>query len=161
MSTIARLQPGDVLLYRPTGVFGFLISLKTWHRISHVEVVVAPGTAVASRDAKGVNEYPLRWAQLAYVLRPTVPFDLTKAMEYFKTVKGQKYDFFGLLAFYRTKAAASNGKQFCSEFATNFYRAGGLDPFHGERAEIIPPFYFETLADGFKKIWSDTEGAVS
>jgi len=157
-----HLLPGDVLTYRPTGIFGRIIALKTWHRISHVEVVVSAGEAVASRDGKGVNLYPLRWAQLATVSRPDpARFDLAKAMAYFKTVQGQKYDFFGLLAFFRTKAAATNGKQFCSEFATNFYRAGGLDPFHGERAEVIPPFYFESLADGFTKIWLDTEGAIT
>jgi hypothetical protein len=156
-----RLQPGDVMLYRPTGIFGRLIALKTWHAISHVEVAVGPGKAIASRDALGVNEYPIRWAQLAAVLRPDpARFDMAKAMEYFKTVKGQPYDFLGLLAFFRTKGAATNGKQFCSEFATNFYRAGGLDPFDGEAAQTVPPFYFDKLADGFTKIWSDTQGVI-
>jgi hypothetical protein len=159
--TTTALKPGDVLLYRPTGIFGRIIALKTWHRISHVEVAVAPGQALASRDAKGVNDYPLRWAQLACVRRPIVPFDVDKAFAYFKTVKGQGYDFLGLLAFFRTKRGKTNGKQFCSEFATNYYRAGGLEPFHGEDAAVIPPYYFETLADGFTTIWTDTEGAIA
>jgi hypothetical protein len=89
------------------------------------------------------------------VRRPVLSFDPNKAFEYFKTVKGQPYDFLGLLAFFRTRRAKTNGKQFCSEFATNYYRAGGLDPFHGEDAEVIPPFYFQALADGFETVWTE------
>jgi hypothetical protein len=149
-------QPGDCLIYRPTGFFGWAIAVKTWHRWSHVEAVEVPGkTAVASRDGKGVNRYPFRQSELGMVVRPGPAFTFAKAMAYFETVQGQPYDFWGLMSFYRTKAAKTNGRQFCSEFLTNFYRAGGCNPFHGEPAEVIPPYYFATLADEVQIIWSD------
>jgi len=150
------LQPGDCLVYRPTGFFGWAIATKTWHRWSHVEVVDVPGrTNVASRDGKGVECYPMRWEQVGMVLRPPSAFDFAKALAYWRSVRGQRYDFWGLMAFFRTKAAATNGRQFCSEFATNFYRAGGCAIFHGERAECVPPYYFAVLADDFETVWHD------
>ncbi len=66
----ALLQPGDCLLYRPKGVFGFFIRVKTWHHIAHCEMYVGKGKAAASREGKGVAIYPLRVSELAYVLRP-------------------------------------------------------------------------------------------
>ena len=52
--SVARsvLLPGDVMLYRPSGVFGWLIRVKTWHPISHVEVHCGGGQSFASRDGK-------------------------------------------------------------------------------------------------------------
>ena len=149
-------RPGDCLVYRPKGLVGWAIATKTWHRWSHVECVEVPGeTSVASRDGQGVNRYPLRISELGMVVRPSIAFDFKKAMAYFESVRGQPYDFWGLMSFYRTKAAKTNGRQFCSEFATNFYRAAGCNPFKGEGAETIPPYYFATLADYVQIIWSD------
>jgi hypothetical protein len=88
------------------------------------------------------------------VLRPTAHFDLAKAMTYFETVKGKAYDYMGLFRFLG-KGKESADKQFCSEFATRFYRAGGFDPFNGETSDLVPPFYFAKLADHLKVIWSD------
>lgn len=155
-----RLQPGDLLLYRPVGLIGKLIALKTWLPYAHCEVAVAPGKAVASRDLRGTGMWPTRWSELAMVLRPTVPFDLAKAMEYFKTVDGTPYDVWGLFRFFG-KGKESKGTLFCSEFATRFYRAGGLDPFHGTPADLVPPGWFATVADGFKVVWTDKQGVVT
>ena len=154
-----HLRPGDVMLYRPNSLFGRLIAVKSWHPFSHVEIAIAPGKAVASRDLRGVNEYDTRWSELSMVRRPVEPFDLTKAMEYFQTVKGQPYDVWGLLRFFG-RGKESMDKQFCSEFATRFYRAGGLDPFDGTPADHIPPGWFSSVADGFKTIWTDKHGVV-
>jgi len=155
-------QPGDCLIYRPTGFFGWAIAVKTWHHWSHVEAVEVPGvSSIASRDGRGVERYPFRHAQLGMVVRPhTPPFDFAKAMAYFRSVRGQGYDYWGLMAFYRTRAAATNQRQFCSEFLTNFYRAAGCNPFKGERAETIPPYYFATLADAVQIVWSDEDPAA-
>lgn len=140
------VQPGDCLLYTPSSIFGALISVKTWHAISHVEVYVGDGQSVASRDGQGVNLYPVRTAQLGYVLRPTSPVDLIQALRWFAKVKGQGYDWLGLLRFsWRSEyipAKLTANKQFCSEFATRFYRQGGLDPFPREDADAVAPFEF-------------------
>src|SRR3712207_7174694 len=48
------------------------------------------------------------------------------------SVVGQKYDWFGLLAFTSARfQGQENGRMFCSEFATRYLRAGNVDPFNG------------------------------
>lgn len=152
-----ELKPGDCLLYHPVPfspshfmgwLFGEAIARKTWHNISHVEVYAGKEQSVASRDGKGVDIYPFRSDQLAYILRPTQNFNFDEAFNWFLTVKGQGYDWKGLLRFVYTNEASTYSlapqKMFCSEFATRFYRAGGLDLFGGEDADAIAPFQFLT-----------------
>lgn len=137
------MQPGDVLLYRPSGKFGWLIAVKTWNRISHVEVAVSAHEAVASRDGLGVGRYPLRTAQLAHVLRPVPPFDLAAALRWFaREADGQPYGWWDLAQFMGLNVNARG--VICSTFATQFLRAGGLDPFNGYDAQKVAPFFFLT-----------------
>lgn len=124
------LTPGDVLLYRPTGFFGKLIALKTWSDVSHVEVYIGDGRSVASRDGKGVGNYPFRDTELMYVLRPQAHFNLARAMNWFKTVDGQGYDWLGLLVFENLRRTGRSDKMWCSNFAARFMRAGLPADFH-------------------------------
>ena len=141
------LLPGDNLLYKPKGLFGYIISVKTWHKVAHIEVYVGKGQSVASRDGIGVGIYPLRTDGLIYVLRPKEPFLLIAAMDTFRRqYQGQGYDWLGLLRFawrQPVDPVRFNNKQFCSEFATRFDRDGGLiNLFNGEDADAIAPFQF-------------------
>lgn len=141
------LQPGDNLLYRPKGFFGWLIAIKTWHKISHCECYIGDGQSVASRDGIGVGIYPLRTAELCYILRPKEPFLLAAAMDKFRrSYQGQGYDWAGLLRFAWREPVSQirfNNKQFCSEFLTRFDRDGGMkELFNGEDADAIAPFQF-------------------
>ena len=146
------LQPGDVLLYTPAGVFGKLITLKTWSDYSHTEVVYrVQGSVIstyASRDPKrwfpkpsggGVNIYPLRTSELGLIRRPTHPVDMTKFEAFVNATVGQKYDWVGLLKFFRI----SKGKQdrmFCSEAATRLLRAiTGEQLFANVDADAVSP----------------------
>jgi hypothetical protein len=142
------LQPGDHLLYSPTGFFGLLIAVKSWHKIAHIEVYVGNGSSIASRDGVGVGLYPFREDDLAYILRPNQPIDLEKGLAWFRTVQGQGYDWLGLLRFaWRSEYVpekAHENKQFCSEFVTRFDRQMGFDPFPREDADAIAPFQFES-----------------
>lgn len=139
-------RAGDCLLYSPSSIFGAVISVKTWHAISHVEIAISPSESVASRDGQGVSRYPLRTDHLAAVLRPTVPLDLSTALNWFESVRGQGYDWLGLLRFsWRSEYVPSKltaNKMFCSEFATRFYRQAGFDPFPREDADAVAPFQF-------------------
>ncbi len=139
-------RPGDCVLYKPSSVFGLLISVKSWHAISHVEIAIGNGESVASRDGKGVNRYPIRSDHVAAVLRPMVPINVAAGLAWFETVKGQGYDWLGLLRFsWRSEYVPSrftDNKQFCSEFATRFYRQAGFDPFPREDADAVCPFQF-------------------
>jgi hypothetical protein len=143
---LPKLKPGDCLLYSGVGFFSWLIQLKTWHRVSHIEVYIGDGYSVAARDGIGVNAYPVREKGLYAVLRPNKPFSLTLATYWFLLVaKGQKYDWKGLLRFASRAEVVGNNlddKMFCSEFAARFYRAGGLDPFNKEDADAIAPATF-------------------
>lgn len=134
------IQAGDVLLYKPSGLFGHIIAVKTWHPIAHVEVALSAAESVASRDGQGVGRYPHRSKDLAHILRPIRPVDLDAALRWFQTVKGQPYGWVDLLAFIGLKADGRG--MVCSPFATDFLRAGGLPIFNGEEPRKIAPFQF-------------------
>ena len=142
--TMPQLLPGDVLLYRGGGFWSWAIRVKTWADVSHVEVYVGEEQSVASRDGVGVRRFPLRTTGFYAVLRPRLPFDSRAAVAWFETVNGQGYDWMGLVNFYLAKwRGRENGRQFCSEFATRFLRAGGVEPFTPEAdADTIAPGEF-------------------
>lgn len=148
----AMLKPGDCLLYRPSGIFGWVIRLKTWHRISHVEVYVGNGLSSASRDGIGVNLYPLRTDHLAYVLRPNFSFDPVKARAFTRLWAGTPYGWLDLLDFTGLIKIDKRGIV-CSPWATKVYRL-----FHrifgSETENVIAPFEFLT-SDTFTQVWSD------
>lgn len=138
--TEPQLRVGDVLLYSGGSLFGRLIQMKTWSRFSHCEVYDGDGFSVASRDGIGVGRYLLRIDGLRVILRPVPKFHATAAREWFKTVNGQPYDWFGLLAFTSAKRQGKeNWKMFCSEFVVRYLRAGGVDPCNEYDADGIAP----------------------
>lgn len=151
---IETLKAGDCLLYKPTGFFGRLISLKTWHPISHVEVFVDKengGMSVASRDGKGVNFYPTRTAQLVHVLRPNVSLDLAVGLRYARRMIGTPYGWADLANFVGWNIDSKG--IVCSPFATEFYRACGWNIFPLDEANDIAPFQFLSLVgNGFTEI---------
>lgn len=152
------LKPGDVLLYKGTSFWSYIIQIKTWHGVSHCECYVGDSYSVASRDGKGVDVYPWRDSDLVAVLRvkPEYNFRLNSALTWFlQSAKGQGYDWWGLLRFtWRSDYTKGNknNKQFCSEFLTRFLRAGGVDPFNGEDADAVPPYLF-MYSPVFETIW--------
>lgn len=137
------LRPGDVLLYTGEGLFSIVIRVKTWSRYSHIEIYDGSNVSVASRDGIGVGRYPVRYGQLTMVLRPRAPFNLEQARAWFTTVDGQGYDWIGLTSFTIARwQGRQNDRQFCSEFATRYLRAGGIDPFNEYDADGIAPGEF-------------------
>jgi hypothetical protein len=154
---VATLQVGDVLLYRGRGLYSWFIGLKTWHfNVSHVEVYVGDLQSAASRDGKGVGLYPVRLSDLAYVLRPAVPFQPRAAMWWFyKEANGLSYGWSDLLQFVGLNI---NGKgMVCSPFATEFLRAGAVPVFNKEPALKIAPFQFLT-SELLMEQWNSVSG---
>lgn len=136
------LKPGDCLLYKPKGFFGWLIKLKTWHNIAHCEMYTGNGRSVASRDGLGVGSYPWRDTELAYILRPPAGLDWAAFWKWFLTVNGEPYDWYGLFRFawFKEIGGENNGKMFCSEFLTRAYRALGAKVFGDvEDADAVAP----------------------
>lgn len=142
---VALLQPGDCLLYSGSSLFSWGIKVKTWSRISHVEVAVGNGRAVASRDGQGVGDYPLRLEGLVEILRPLDPLDLSAALQWYATVRGRPYDWRQLFTFLKAgrKQLENEEAFFCSEFAAAFFRAGGLCAFadHYAKSAISPGMF--------------------
>lgn len=140
----SQLEPGDVLLYRPVGIFGLAIAVKTWHRIAHIEIYVGNGQSVASRDGLGTGVYPLRLSQLAVVCRPLVPLDVTGALDRFKQKPHRPYGWLDLVQFIGVDV--DSGGIVCSPFGDEFIRDEGLIDFLNceEKAKVAP---FEFMLD--------------
>ena len=151
------LLPGDLLCYRGTGFFSRLIRIKSWSELSHVECYFGCNVSGASRDGEGVGSYPLRLDGLYYVLRPVPPVDLAAARLWHETVKGQRYDWKGILVFTLAVKQGATDKMFCSEYATRFYRAGRCEPFQpGFDADRVAPGTFLT-SGAFRIVWAHPE----
>lgn len=140
---IPLFKKGDLLLYGPRTIWDRLVCVKTWSQVSHCEVYAGPGETLAARPGTGVNRYGLLINELMEVLRPPLSFEFDTAMKWFETVRGQRYDWLGLLCFILAVKQGSPTKQFCSEFATNFYRAGAFEPFQPQdSADRVAPGTF-------------------
>jgi hypothetical protein len=128
---MCEMNPGDILLYRPTGFIGWAIAWRTFSNWAHVEVYVGSGVSVASRNGIGVAKYPLRREQLGKVLRPYAWPDLATGMRWFHAVAdGQRYDFAAILRFMLPHIITRDldlDRQICSAFATRFMRQCGVD----------------------------------
>ncbi len=139
-----QLQPGDCLLYKPTGFFGAIIAVKTWHAVAHCEVYDGAGTSWASRDGIGVNLYCTRYHELAYVLRPTINiWDYQSANSYARSNIGTPYGWLELLNFVGITHRGAG--LFCSEFLTYYYRAAGWNMFPEDDPAQVAPFEFLNL----------------
>lgn len=148
------LKMGDLLIYSNLKTpLGFLIGLKTWHSITHVEVYVGDFMTIGARF-KGVDYYPYSTENLVQILRPRVQIDIYKGLIWFeKECKGQKYDWKGLLGFLKIVKGGDREKQFCSELVTRFYRKCGLEPFiKKEDADKIAPFQL-AISPVFEQVW--------
>lgn len=154
------LQPGDVMLYRPRGVVGWLIASRTWSQFAHVEVAVSRTQSFASRDGIGVNIYDIRTSELACVLRhPTDTFNLELAMEWARTNKviGQKYDYLAIARFmlpHFIKRDLDPNRQICSAASVRFTRGGCVRWFSDAiDADLIAPCNFRQVPS--IEVWSD------
>lgn len=149
------LQPGDTILYFSHDVFDWIIALKTWCKAAHVEMYRGDGMSYASRNGIGVNTYPTRFSDVAAIVRPVKPLDMQSIALWFETVRGEGYDWAGLLCFTLAVRHGSNRKQFCSELMTRLWRKGKGDPFNRNwDADRVPPSFFLVTGAG-KLIWQD------
>ena len=154
------IQAGDCLLYRPSTIFGWIIAIKTWTKISHLEIYDGAGESVAARDGIGVGKYPLRLDHLARVLRPKSDLNVGSADQWFLNVNGLGYDYWGLLIFALARRKGAADKMFCSEFAVNWYEAAGFKPFSNQyAADRIAPAQFLQSTE-FTEVWSDGKYAA-
>jgi len=153
------LRRGDCLLYRPKGFFGWVIATKTWHPVAHVEVYAGNDHSWASRDGLGVNLYPIRMTELAYVLRPTAPVDLARANRWAQTKIGTRYGWIELLNF--VGVSLSLGGMFCSQFEVEYYRQGGWSMFPEDDAARVAPFEnLNLVGAGFADVWHEEKRPV-
>ena len=149
---LPAILAGDVLCYSGTGLFSKLIKIKTWSRISHVELANSGMSTFASRDGKGVATYAFKDKNLAAVLRPVYSLDMDAVRAFHHKCIGQRYDLWGLFRFF-TLGTQSMDKQFCSEYVTRMLRHGGLEPFTVQTdADLVSPGMFLT-SPMFTRVW--------
>jgi len=152
------LKPGDVLLYFTHDFIDDVIAEKTGKPVGHIEVYAGDGKSMASRNGIGVNVYPLRLDGLICVRRPDGELDFATGMDWFNTVaNGQGYDFEGLLTFACITTHGHEGQMFCSEFALNFFRACGFQPFNSDQPsyETSPRDFW--ICGRLETIWSSNQ----
>jgi hypothetical protein len=161
---LPELMPLDILLYfDPKAPIDWIIAIKCYEMIGHVEVAWTPGMSVAAR-AKGVAVYPFRRTGLKRVLRLEKPGNFPLAKEWFeKNADGKKYSYFGLFSFYWPGDSQlplwqkfENDHFFCSELATDILRASGSKPFAAYYPSIkVPPPLF-LASPVFLEEWSNS-----
>lgn len=138
MSLVDDLMPGDVLLYRSSGIVGWWIRWKTWSDVNHCELYLGLGATATNdgpyqgpisaaargpQDGKGgVQTYPFRAEGLVYVLRPNVNFDLDRMEAFHATCVGQKYDTLGVARVFYAGGNGDADKAFCSEHVARVCR---------------------------------------
>lgn len=150
---LSILKPGDVLLYNGTGFISFMIRTKTWSDVSHCETYLGNGMSAASRDGIGVNTYPFRFDGLLYVLRPTVPIDFDRGLDWHQHVRGQAYDTFGLLRSFFSQGRGNIGRQWCSEHTARMANRMGYYPFHDSYDnEKVSPSMFK-ISPVYDHVW--------
>ena len=154
MNAPCEIKPGDCMLFAGSSPFSWVIKVKTFSPVSHVEVALNENYALACRDGHGTDLYPIRLRGLYAVRRPTTPIDWGAAMAWFGTVKGQPYSYWQAMRFFRLKWCKENvTKTMCSPFATRLYRNGGFHPFAGKYdASLVSPGMFLSAAP-FEDVW--------
>lgn len=152
------LRPGDAILYFRRDFVSWIVALKTWTKVAHVEIYRGEQISLSSRTESGVNSYPLRMGGVAAVMRPKLPLDWLSADIWFESIaRGQPYDWLGLLCFELFARRGERSKMFCSEFATRFYRAAGLEPFNSRWPAVrVPPSFF-LVSPVFETVWTDKD----
>jgi uncharacterized protein YycO len=102
--------------------------VKTTAKVNHAEVYIGDSQVVAARMT-GTRIYGFTDENLYAVWRPEGTLQLGPAMEWFwSNANGTRYDFWGLMRFYLI-GRPSDDTFICSELATAFLRAGGVDAF--------------------------------
>lgn len=163
---LPELQPLDICLYFTNTFVDWVIAVKTYCMIGHVEVAWTPGTSVAARSS-GVKQYPFRRLGLKRIVRHRSPIDFPAAQAWFSAnAAGKKYNWAGLLAFdwpgdqqLPLWSKYEKGRWFCSELGCDLLRAAGCRPFADGWPSIkVPPALFIT-SPNLDLIWSSDPNA--
>ena len=116
------IRPGDILLYDRSGWMNAFIRFKRGEKFSHAAIASQPGFVLEAIQGDVLDERPIRWDGLAGIYRLTEDFDYEAGYDWFLTVRGQGYDWVGLLSFAFAKfQGRTNHKMFCSEFVARFF----------------------------------------
>lgn len=165
---LPELQPLDVCLYFTNCFVDWVIAIKTYCMIGHVEVVWTKSNAIATAwdvvaaRSKGVAQYPFRRAGLKRILRHRSPINFPAAQAWFKeNAEGKKYNWAALAGFdwpgdqqLPLWEKWEKGRWFCSELGCDLLRAAGCRPFADGWPSIkVPPALFVT-SPNLDLIWS-------
>jgi hypothetical protein len=144
------LRMGDVLLYSPSDLVGYLISLKTWTLLSHAEVYIGGGRCIGAR-IEGVAFYTERVDKyLRFIRRPFMPegkqFDAVAAYKAVSDTIGKPYDVSAFWAFFNPWEKHRKVGRICSVVTTAYLEGGGCQVFNPEVSpdDISPAQLWQT-----------------
>lgn len=149
-------MPGDVVLHRPSSIKGWMVAVKTYTHISHLEVYIGEGKSISARYPTGVHVYPFLNEHIAYILRPDGPLDIPAGLRWFYSeADGQKFDFWGQMVFFLAARHGAHDRMWCSELGVRFLRHCGHHPFaRWWDADRTPPSLF-LASPHFDMVWHD------
>lgn len=142
MPGLISLEPGDVLFYSPSDLIGWIIAVKTWTKISHVEAYIGSGRCISARP-QGVNVFGERIDKcLCCVRRPlmTKQFETRKAWEAVFPFLGKPYGWTSFEEFFNPWCRHRHASRICSSIVTTYLRGGGCEPFNPDlSADDVSP----------------------
>jgi hypothetical protein len=121
---------GRVLLFRGTGLVGWLIKWQTRSPYSHAALLYPDGrTVIEAREFRGVREHVLtekEWEQVDVFEVPEMDEDQWRAVWVkARGLLGLPYDYWAVLKFVSRRPARQNGRWFCSELVCNVLASVG------------------------------------
>lgn len=124
------LGEGRVLLFRGTGLIGWLIKWQTRSPYSHAALLYPDGrTVIEAREFRGVRHHVLtakEWATVdAFEVTSMDAEQWAAAFAKAESMLGQGYDYWAVLKFVSRRPARQNGRWFCSELVCNVLASVG------------------------------------
>ena len=129
-----------VLLFSGRGVMGSLIRWQTWSQYSHAGILTRAGTVLESWQGKGIQEVrPSDWEGIdAYRVSGMTPEGWDAGIEWGRGKLGKKYDYWGVARFLVRSRPSKNDRWFCSEFAVEILKYGGVNILNAPPPKISP-----------------------
>lgn len=136
---------------------GWIIAIKTWTLLSHVECYEGRGRVIAAR-LEGVNVYEQRIDKyLSFVRRPVMDgrqFDVSGAWAAVQKYIGTPYDIGAFEGFINPWCKHRHASRVCSTIAAMWLRGGGCEPFNPDMSanDASPAQFWQTPM--LSTIWS-------
>jgi uncharacterized protein YycO len=143
-----------LLFSRRKHIGSWIIRKISWSEWSHVEIIMPTDILFGSAAPHGVSFYSmnerLNKASRAAVM--SFPGDFDAAFLWGKTQIGRPYDYLGVLGIGFHRDWEDDHSWWCSEFAAQFLKQGGFEPYRHEAIKRLSPEHLFMLNQSFEII---------